>query len=248
MNRRMWVGSGLAVALVCSVEIGAQSNQSGDRTQSASGQNSTVVVTGCLRADEGSGSATSGTSGSTSSTSGANAGQFVLANARMSGGAGSSSRTGGSTSGSTSTTTSGTSTTDRSSGTSTTDRSSSGSTSTTDRSSGSGTSTTDRLSSGDLQSGSSASMGTSYVLEGNSAELTPHKGHEVEITGVVDMSGAGSGSASGSTASTDSGSRAAGSSTSTSGSTSSESGANRSGMQQRLRVQSVRMISANCSR
>jgi len=85
----------------------------------------------------------------------------------------------------------------------------------------------------------------SYTLEGNTAELTPHKGHEVEITGTLDMSrgGSGSTSGSGSSGSTDSGSRTGGSGTSTSGSTSSGSG-----MQQHLRVQSVRMISANCSR
>jgi len=94
----------------------------------------------------------------------------------------------------------------------------------------------------------------SYVLEGNTAELTPHKGHEVEITGVLDMSGAGSGSGSrtgsgsGSTGTTDSGSRTGGSGTSTTGSTSSGSEGSSSGMQQHLRVQSVRMISANCSR
>jgi hypothetical protein len=102
-----------------------------------------------------------------------------------------------------------------------------------------------------VQQGSSSTTGTtgtpsttsgtsgtasSYMLEGRESELQKHVGHKVEITGTVESSKSGmSGSKTGST---------------TTGSESRESRESKEsgsmGNAQRLRVQSVKMISSNC--
>jgi hypothetical protein len=71
--------------------------------------------------------------------------------------------------------------------------------------------------------------GSTYQLDGSASELKPHVGHEVEIKGSLESSSSSGTSSTGSTSSTG---------TATSGSTSSG---------QRLKVESVRMISSTCS-
>jgi hypothetical protein len=73
---------------------------------------------------------------------------------------------------------------------------------------------------------SMSGSGSNYILEGKSDELSKHAGHKVEVTGRLDSSSSGSSST-----------------TSTTGSTASSSVAGG----QKLHVESVRMISADCS-
>jgi len=90
-------------------------------------------------------------------------------------------------------------------------------------------------------------MNKSYMLEGRDSELKNHVGHKVEVTGTLDSS---TGSSSGSTSSS------AGTTGTTSGTSSGTAGAGTStgsssamnGIGQHLRVTSVRMISADCSK
>jgi hypothetical protein len=82
--------------------------------------------------------------------------------------------------------------------------------------------------SGATTGGSSAS-GSTYALEGTASELSPHVGHEVEIRGRVESSSSSSSSSTPTTA--------GGTSSATSSSSSN----------QRLRVESVKMVSSSCS-
>jgi hypothetical protein len=70
--------------------------------------------------------------------------------------------------------------------------------------------------------------GSTYILDGKSDELSKHAGHKVEVTGRLDSSSSGS---------------------SSTGSTTSATGSSASSMSgsQKLHVESVRMISADCS-
>jgi hypothetical protein len=110
--RNAWIGSVAALALACTVGIGAQTTAS-PATSTGQTRQDTVTVTGCLKAADAMGGAT-GTSGSTtagtSSTAGSSSDRFMLANATM--GTASSASTGTSgtaTAGSTASTTPGTS-------------------------------------------------------------------------------------------------------------------------------------------
>jgi len=78
------------------------------------------------------------------------------------------------------------------------------------------------------------------VLVGKSDELSKHAGHKVEVTGRLDNAGSSSGSTSGTTSGT-TGSTSSGTSTSGYGSSSSMGDA------KKLHVESIRMISADCS-
>src|SRR5205823_12270347 len=90
---------------------------------------------------------------------------------------------------------------------------------------GSTTSGTTGTSSGTMSSGS----GSTYTLVGKSDELSKHAGHKIEVTGRLDSSSSSSttgGTTSGTTGTSSSSSMAAG---------------------QKLHVESIRMISADCS-
>jgi len=69
------------------------------------------------------------------------------------------------------------------------------------------------------------------MLDGSSSELTPHVGHEVEITGMIEPSSSGS---------------AGTSATTTGAGATTTSGA--AGASQHLKVSSVKMISSTCTK
>src|SRR6185503_15704795 len=80
--RNVWIGSVAALALACTVGIGAQTTAS-PATSSNQAASDTITVTGCLKAADAMGSAT-GTSGSTtagSSSTASTSDRFMLANA-----------------------------------------------------------------------------------------------------------------------------------------------------------------------
>jgi len=82
--RNVWIGSVAALALACTVGIGAQTTAS-PATSSNQAASDTITVTGCLKAADAMGSAT-GTSGSTTAGSSSTASasdRFMLANATM---------------------------------------------------------------------------------------------------------------------------------------------------------------------
>jgi hypothetical protein len=89
-----------------------------------------------------------------------------------------------------------------------------------------------------------------YILEGRDADLTPHNGHQVEVTGTIASAAPSSGATSG----TAPGSTAAGGATASpgapaAGSTSSAPAASASSAAssgQRIQVASVKMISSTC--
>jgi hypothetical protein len=81
--------------------------------------------------------------------------------------------------------------------------------------------------------GTARSAGSSYMLDGNASELRRHVNHQVEITGrLSSMSG-------------NTGSRAT--ETTTAGTTAGATAGGAANAAQTLRVESVKMISANCS-
>jgi hypothetical protein len=82
-------------------------------------------------------------------------------------------------------------------------------------------------------SSSSTTTGSRYMLEGQTSELQPHTGHQIEVTGTLDTT-------SGSTSSGATGT------TGTTGSETSSGGSSSMANAQRLKVSSVRMISATC--
>jgi len=90
-------------------------------------------------------------------------------------------------------------------------------------------------------------MGSTYMLEGSSSDLSSNVGKRVEVTGTLDTSASGS-ARTGGTASTGS---TAGSTGSTAGSTGSATGSASGSMSgsanQHLRVSSVRVIGSDCS-
>lgn len=108
--RNAWIGSVAALALACTVGIGAQTTASPAASTGQSRQD-TVTVTGCLKAADAMGGAT-GTSGSTTagttSTAGSSSDRFMLANATMGAASTASTGTSGTTAGSTASTTPGT--------------------------------------------------------------------------------------------------------------------------------------------
>src|SRR6185503_9066642 len=79
--RNVWIGSVAALALACTVGIGAQTTASPAPSSNQASQD-TVTVTGCLKPADPMGGAT-GTSGSTTagSTAGSSSDRFMLANA-----------------------------------------------------------------------------------------------------------------------------------------------------------------------
>ena len=82
--KNVWIGSVAALALACTVGIGAQTTAS-PATSSNQAAPDTITVTGCLKAADAMGGAT-GTSGSTtagSSSTAASSDRFMLANATM---------------------------------------------------------------------------------------------------------------------------------------------------------------------
>jgi len=96
----------------------------------------------------------------------------------------------------------------------------------------------------------SSGAGTTYTLEGDSADLKKHVGHRVEITGTTSdsMSGSASGGSTGTTGSASTGGATTAGSTSGSGSAgTSSSMSGHSGAMSHLRVSSIKMISSDCS-
>jgi hypothetical protein len=123
MSKQIWVGACLAVVFAGASVAAQTSGSTSSRNQTASGD---VTITGCLQrgGDQAGATGTSGTSstnpsGTSSRTSGSTSGQFILANATMSGGSGSTSRTGSTTSGTTTGTATGGTTTERPTGSAT---------------------------------------------------------------------------------------------------------------------------------
>ena len=79
---------------------------------------------------------------------------------------------------------------------------------------------------GGASSSTRSSMGTNYILDGTASELTPHVGHRVEITGTLESSASAASSPSAGAAGTPSSASASA---------------------QKLKVTSVKMISADCT-
>jgi hypothetical protein len=188
MDKKVWIGACVAVALAGATAAAQTSTATSGQTSSS---DRPVTVTGCLQKGDQSGSSTAATTGS-SSTKGS---EFILANAKMGSGTGSTSGTTGTTGGTTA-----------------------------------GGTTTGGATTG---SESSRTSGNKYELEGSESQLSPHVGHEIEVTGTIDRSASSSGSSTPST---------------TGGTTSSTSRTGSMGANQLLKVTSVRMISSTCSR
>jgi hypothetical protein len=92
-----------------------------------------------------------------------------------------------------------------------------------------------------------ASTGTSYMLEGKTSDLRKHVNQQVEVTGRLDSAASGSTSGSSTrTGSTDPDTTQRSDKTSAGGAGASSPSA--SGTGQRLHVESVRQVSASCSR
>jgi len=87
-------------------------------------------------------------------------------------------------------------------------------------------------------------MGSTYMLEGSSSDLSSNVGKRVEVTGTLDTSASGS-ARTGGTAST--GSTAGSTAGSTGSATGSASGSMSGSANQHLRVSSVRVIGSDCS-
>ncbi len=111
--------------------------------------------------------------------------------------------------------------------------------------------TTGGTSAGSTTGGSmAATMPSSFALQAEDAQLRPHVGHQIEVTGTVGggrgMNNAGS-TAAGTTAGTGTSTTSEPTTSTTAGETASGRGMRGAGGMRTLRVESVKMIAASCS-
>jgi len=218
MKKNMWLG--VVAATAFATGAAAQTSTSPNGQMKPSGHD-TVTVVGCVQPGNGAstnGSTASGTTTGTTGSMSTNSGsRYVLANAMVGAGGGSSAMSGsGSTgSGSSGSSASGTAGTAGSTGTS-----------------------------GSMSSMSMHGASATYALDGSNTDLQKHVNHKVEITGVIKPA-SGTATMSGTTGSASASGGTTGSAGTAAGGGMANSTAQTGN--QRLEVQAIRMIAATCA-